>query len=136
MSYFLDTNICIALMNGTNPKVRRRMKSALDAHNAISLSSIVSFELWFGAANSQRVNANELALKEFLSKGFKILDFNANDALVAGRIRAELKKAGTPIGAYDLLIAGQALARNLVLVTANTREFGRIHGLKFEDWTL
>ena len=80
--------------------------------------------------------ANELALKEFLAKGFKILDFTANDAQAAGRIRAELKKAGTPIGAYDLLIAGQALARNLVLVTANTREFGRVHGLKFEDWTI
>ena len=65
---------------------------------------------------------------------FAVLDFDREDARRAGELRAQLSVAGTPIGPYDVLIAGQALARGLTLVTHNTREFGRIAGLKFEDW--
>jgi tRNA(fMet)-specific endonuclease VapC len=63
-----------------------------------------------------------------------VLDFDKEDAQQAGEVRALLASNGTPIGAYDVLIAGQAVARNLILVTHNTREFGRVPGLRLEDW--
>jgi tRNA(fMet)-specific endonuclease VapC len=63
-----------------------------------------------------------------------VLEFDKEDARQAGAIHALLVSQGTPIGAYDVLIAGQAVARNLILVTHNTREFGRVPGLRFEDW--
>jgi tRNA(fMet)-specific endonuclease VapC len=65
---------------------------------------------------------------------FKVLGFDANDARHAGQVRASLAAAGTPIGPYDVLIAGQALARNLTLVTSNVREFRRVPGLRVKDW--
>ena len=65
-----------------------------------------------------------------------VLDFTADDAVTAGAIRAELARLGTPIGPFDLLIAGQAKARGLCVVTNNTREFTRVAGLEVEDWTL
>ncbi len=65
---------------------------------------------------------------------FQTVDFNSEDAKAAGEVRAALVIAGTPIGPYDILIAGQALARNLTLITHNTREFSRVNGLRIEDW--
>lgn len=65
---------------------------------------------------------------------FTFLDFDKDDARRAGAVRAELATAGTLIGPYDLLIAGQALSRNLILITRNTREFSRVSGLQIEDW--
>lgn len=62
------------------------------------------------------------------------MDFNDEDARQAGRVRAALQTAGTPIGADDLLIAGQALRRGMTLVTANAGEFSRVPGLAWEDW--
>jgi tRNA(fMet)-specific endonuclease VapC len=64
-----------------------------------------------------------------------ILDYTEQDAQAAGEIRAELERQGQRIGEYDTLIAGQAFSRNLILVTANTREFSRVKGLVVEDWT-
>jgi tRNA(fMet)-specific endonuclease VapC len=95
------------------------------------MSSIVAHELFFGAFRSQRVKEN-LAVVEALE--FEILDFDREDAKQAGMIRAALAAAGTPIGPYDVLIAGQALARGLTLLTHNMREFKRVEGLKLEDW--
>ena len=65
-----------------------------------------------------------------------MLEFDEDDARCAGEIRDLLRRAGTPIGPYDTLIAGQALARDLTLVTHNTREFSRVSGLRLEDWEL
>lgn len=67
---------------------------------------------------------------------FPILDFDQNDAFVAGEIRAALAAKGTPIGPYDVLIAGQAKARGLTLVTNNVGEFNRVENLQVEDWSL
>jgi len=78
---------------------------------------------------------NARALAAFLGRDIAVLDFSAKDAQAAGEIRAELERQGQRIGEYDTLIAGQAYCRNLVLVTANTREFGRVKGLNVEDWT-
>jgi tRNA(fMet)-specific endonuclease VapC len=87
----------------------------------------------YGVYNSSNIEKNRIALTEFLAP-FEILNFDDADAELFGRLRADLKSKGTIIGAYDMLIAAQALARNLILVTNNTGEFKRIIGLKLEDW--
>jgi tRNA(fMet)-specific endonuclease VapC len=99
----------------------------------VFISSISVAELQYGVYNSQNIEKNHVSLVEFLAP-FEIIDFDDNDAEQFGKIRAELKKVGELIGPYDMLIAAQALAKNLILVTNNTNEFKRIDGLKLEDW--
>lgn len=89
-------------------------------------------ELYFGAYNSQRTRQN-LEVVDRLQ--FQVLELSLEDARAAGRVRAQMKAAGTPIGPFDVLIAGQALARDLVLVTGNVAEFSRIPELRWEDWS-
>lgn len=135
MNYLLDTNICIALINGTSSQVRRRQIQAA-AHKIIPhTSTIVAHELWYGVAKSHRVAQNSTRLIAFLNNAVAVLDYTEQDAQAAGEIRAELERQGQRIGEYDTLIAGQAFSRNLILVTANTREFARVKGLTVEDWT-
>ena len=136
MNYLLDSNACIALLNQSSLRVRENFRAARIAKSQLFLSTIVIHELWFGVSNSERLSWNATVLRKFISQGFVTLDFTDRDAELAGQIRATLRAAGTPIGAYDTLIAGQALARGLTLVTANTREFSRVEGLKLVDWTL
>lgn len=135
MNYLLDTNACIALINGSPAKVRTNLLKAVRAGNSLATSAIVVHELWYGVAKSSRVAQNARALAAFLSRDVAVLDFSEKDAQAAGEIRVELERRGRRIGEYDTLIAGQAFARNLVLVTANTKEFGRVKGLVVEDWT-
>ena len=92
----------------------------------------MAYELYYGACKSRQARRN-LELLDRMA--FEIVPFDAGDARVAGAIRAELEAVGHPIGPYDLLIAGQARARALVLVTANSREFQRVDGLECEDWS-
>jgi tRNA(fMet)-specific endonuclease VapC len=99
----------------------------------VYLSSITVAELQFGVYNSQNIEKNRISLTEFLAP-FEIIDFDNTDAEHFGIIRSQLKKEGNLIGPYDMLIAAQAVARNLILVTNNTNEFIRIKDLKFEDW--
>src|SRR5690606_32475964 len=101
----------------------------------LALSAIVLFELHYGIANSARRGENADRLAVFLQAPVAVLPFEPDDAGEAGELRTELKRAGTPIGPYDLLIAAQARRRGAVLVTANTDEFARVPGLKTEDWT-
>ena len=136
MSYLLDTNVCIALINGTSPKVRARSEQAVRRGATLATSSIVAHELWYGIAKSGRPVQNANRLTAFLSRAVKVLDYSSKDAQAAGEIRAELERQGKRIGEYDTLIAGQAFCRNLILVTANTREFERVKGLIVEDWTV
>jgi tRNA(fMet)-specific endonuclease VapC len=93
------------------------------------------FELWCGVARSSQVPENTERLRILLSGDLDLLDFDDEDARTAGQVRAALEKDGNPIGAYDLLIAGQALRRGLTVATANTSEFGRVTGLSWQDWT-
>jgi tRNA(fMet)-specific endonuclease VapC len=95
------------------------------------VSAVVIHELYYGAFKSQRVEKN-VARVDALR--FSVLEFDEEDARQAGQIRAHLASKGTPIGPYDVLIAGQARARELTLVTHNTSEFQRVPGLKVEDW--
>ena len=133
-TYLLDTSARIALINGTEINVRRRFKRAVARESVILLSSIVAFELWYGVAKSQRKDSNTQRLETFLGGPFEWALFDENDARAAGTVRAELETVGRPVGAYDVLLAGQARRRGVTLVTSNTKEFARVQGLKWEDW--
>lgn len=133
-TYLLDTNACIALINGTEINVRRRFKRAVARESVILLSSIVAFELWYGVAKSQRKDSNTQRLETFLGGPLEWALFDEDDARAAGTVRAELETVGRPVGAYDVLLAGQARRRGATLVTSNTKEFARVQGLKSEDW--
>ena len=134
MNYLLDTNACIALINGTPPNVRLRLEQALKDGASVAVSAVVAFELWYGAAKSTRRQANRQRLETFFAGPLELVPFDDEDARAAGEVRAVLESAGTPIGAYDLLIAGQALRYDATLVTANTAEFSRVSELRWEDW--
>lgn len=136
MNYLLDTNVCIALINETSSKVRARFMQAARSKATLATSTIVAHELWYGVAKSELVAQNARALTAFLGSEVTVLDYSTQDAQAAGEIRATLESQGQRIGEYETLIAGQAYARNLILVTANTREFGRVKGLVVEDWTV
>lgn len=134
MTYLLDTNVCIALINGKPAAVRKRFQRVVQKGARVSVSTIVAFELWYGVAKSSQKEGNTNRLEIFLSGPLSLLPFDEEDAKAAGKVRAEIEAAGRPIGAYDVLIAGQALRHKMTLVTANTKEFQRVPGLAFEDW--
>jgi tRNA(fMet)-specific endonuclease VapC len=136
VTYLLDTNVCIALINDASSKVRARFVQAARIKSIIATSSIVAHELWYGVAKSKLVAQNAQALAAFLGSEVVLFDYSEQDARAAGEIRAELERQGQRIGEYDTLIAGQAFSKNLILVSANTREFERVRGLAVEDWTV
>jgi tRNA(fMet)-specific endonuclease VapC len=130
MRYLLDANAVIGLLNDAKSKLahRARQERPID----VAISAVVVHELFYGAFKSRRA-AQNLALIEALQ--FAVIEFDKEDARRAGEVRALLASRGTPIGPYDVLIAGQAMARNMTLITRNTDEFGRVPGLQFEDWS-
>ncbi len=134
LNYLLDTNACIALINGKPIAVRNRFQKAINAGEQINLSTVALFELWYGVEKSEQKEANRNRLQTFLAGPITLIAFEEEDAKSAGSIRAALEKVGRPIGAYDLLIAGQAVRNKITLVTANSKEFGRVKGLAWEDW--
>jgi tRNA(fMet)-specific endonuclease VapC len=135
-SFLLDTNACIALINGKPPSVRNRLTRRLDEGSQIFVSTISALELWYGVEKSTSTmqDLNVARLEFFFSGPLRLLSFEDEDARVAGTIRATLDKLGTPIGAYDLLIGAQALRNKMSLVTSSEREFRRIPSLAWEDW--
>ena len=135
MNYLLDTNVCVTLLSNISTSALRRKLQTQKQTADIFISSIVLFELWYGVAKSKRLSAFSRRSERLLSLGLDPLDLSAEDAEAAGLIRAQLEAQKQPIGPYDTLIAGQALARGLTLVTANHREFARIEGLRWEDWS-
>jgi tRNA(fMet)-specific endonuclease VapC len=132
----LDTNAVIAVLNHPTSPVRRRIDAAIGLGRPLAISSIVLFELRYGAAKSARPERNAQRIVDFLAGPIEVLPFAAADADEAGDIRAELERAGTPIGPYDILVAAQARRRDALLVTANEREFARVPRLKLEDWAM
>jgi tRNA(fMet)-specific endonuclease VapC len=135
MNYLLDTNAVVALLRDRPATVRERYRKATSSGDGFALSSVVLFELWYGVAKSSQVAENTERLRVLLAGDLDLLDFDDEDAKTAGHVRAALEQAGNPIGAYDVLIAAQALRRGLTVVTANTSEFGRVTGLSWQDWT-
>lgn len=134
-SYLLDTNACIALINGTPEGVRRRFQRAVAREATILLSSVVTFELWYGVGKSLHTESNRQRLEAFCAGPLDWTAFDDDDAREAGLVRAELEAVGKPVGAYDVLLAGQARHRGATLVTSNQREFNRVRGLRWDDWS-
>lgn len=130
----LDTNIVIWILNGRSPSLRHRLGEQMRGGTPIALPVTALFEMRYGFARSARRAQNERLLARFLALGIDVLPFEAEDAIHAGDIRAELEKAGTPIGYYDYLIAAQARRRGAALVTLNSREFERVPGLLVVNW--
>ena len=129
MKYMLDTNICIYTIKHKPPEVIK----AFLCHEP-DISSITYGELMHGVEKSQAVERNRAAITLFLS-AISILPFDSDAAEEYGAVRADLERKGTPIGPMDMLIAGHARSRGLILVTNNTREFFRVNELEVEDWT-
>lgn len=131
MIYLLDTNICIYT-------IKKKPVSAIKAIRSkrpeeIAVSTITIAELEYGAAKSSNPDRNKAALLEFLIP-FAILSFDHLAAFHYGRARMSLEAAGIPIGPMDLLLAAQAMSRNLILVTNNEKEFQKIDALRIESW--
>ena len=135
MIYLLDTNAVVALLRNRPPTVRERLRRRIAHGGRIAVSSIALFELWYGVARSRQPELNAERLQLFLSGDVTAVDFGEQDAPVAGELGRTLQAVGRPIGAYDLLIAAQALRAGVTLVTANVAEFARVPGLVCEDWT-
>ena len=132
MSYLLDTDICIYIIKKKPAAVLGRVQSRQPGE--ITISTITLAELGYGIARSHYPDRNRVALLEFLLP-FTILDFDQRASAVYGEIRSSLESRGRPIGPMDLLLAAQAKAHNLILVTNNEKEFKRIGGLRVENWT-
>ncbi len=133
MKYLLDTNTCIRYINGRAPRLRLKLPTV--SANDIAVCAIVVAEMFFGAAKSNTPQRS-LAKQQAFLRPYVSLPFDDKAAIAYAQIRANLEKLGTPIGPLDLLIAAIALANDLILVTHNTAEFGRIDGLKIEDWEI
>ena len=130
MQYLLDANAVIAILNDAQSRTAQRVRPHQPSE--VWISAIVVHELYYGAFKSQRSKQNASLIDSLL---FQVLEFDNDDAREAGEIRATLARKGKPIGPYDVLIAGQAKTRDLILVTNNSKEFSRVPGLRLEDWS-
>jgi tRNA(fMet)-specific endonuclease VapC len=131
--YLLDTNVCIRILNNSSPALVNRLR--WHQPDEIALCSVVKAELLHGAQRSGRPDENLRLLDRFFEP-FLFLPFDGDCAGIYGRIRAELERAGELIGPYDLLIAAIAVAHGRTLVTAYSREFGRVASLSLENWEI
>ena len=131
MKYLLDTNAVIAVLNDPKSAVASKLKQK--EPEEVGISTIVIHELYYGAFKSAKQKQNVDLVDNLL---FEVLELDKEDSRRAGEIRAILAVAGQPIGPFDNLIAGQAVARGLVLVTNNLQEFQRVPNLQVEDWSV
>lgn len=131
----LDSDTVINLLRGREGGYRRWFDQARLEQVPIAVSAVVVHELAAGAISSRRPEHHLEAMAEFLEP-LEILELSGTDAISAAEIRARLAGSGAPIGALDTLIAGQAIARDIVLVTSNIRHFGRVAGLGLIDWSI
>ena len=133
--YLLDTNICIYLIKKHPPEVLARFQQI--QLKQLHIPSITLFELYFGIEKNNSQQRNLAALENFIAP-LTIVDFTLDAAKKAAKIRNDLQKQGTPIGAYDIQIAAMALSHNMTLLTnnvrENVREFERVKSLKLENW--
>ena len=131
MPFLLDTNACVDYLTGCYPRLVARVQRC--SPEDLRLSSVVVAELRYGADHSARRRTNHARIDALLDE-IECLDFDLPAAATYGRVRARLEAAGTPIGPNDMLIAAHALSRGLSVVTDNVGEFGRVKGLKVENW--
>ncbi len=131
MRYLLDTNVCVDFLNGRYPRVIDRLLAT--SPDEVAISTIAVAELRYGADKSARRQENHDSIDRFLTD-VPTLGFDNEAARAYGALRARLERSGSPIGPNDMLIAAQALANDLVLVTANLDELQRVEGLQLESW--
>lgn len=130
LAYMLDTNICIYVMKNQPEQLRDKFNSLAEQ---LCISSITLGELQYGAEKSSRREANAMRVQHFIAR-LQVLSFDDRAALQYGQLRAELERAGTPCGAYDMQIGAHARSEGLTVVTNNMREFTRMPGLRTENW--
>jgi tRNA(fMet)-specific endonuclease VapC len=130
MKFLLDTDTCIYALKQHERLIRRLLSKARED---VVVSVITEAELRTGAAKSSSP-VKTLSLIENFLRPLTLLDFTSDDAIAYASVRAKLERAGTPIGPLDTLIASQAVARKLTLVSNNEREFRRVIGLAVENW--
>lgn len=131
MKYLLDTNICVYIIKERPRQVLERFRT--QKIGDIAISTITIAELEYGVSKSQLTNKNREGLTKFLMP-LEVVDFDVSNALEYGIIRSDLEHKGQIIGSMDMLIATQAIAKGLTLVTNNLREFQRLRGLVLENW--
>jgi tRNA(fMet)-specific endonuclease VapC len=129
----LDTNICVDVMRGRSPEIRRHLERTVPGEAAIS--SIVAAELWTGVMNSRAPAIAADAVRRFMAF-VTVLDWPAEAAQAYGDTRARLEASGRSIGAMDMLIAAHAIHEKATLVTRNLSEFRRVPALKLESWSV
>ena len=130
LRFLLDTNLCIRVLRDRPPSLRERFNREADG---LAISTIVLTELLHGAAKSARPEANRREVENFALR-LEVLAYDAVAAYHAADIRAALERRGRSIGGYDVLIAGHARSRGLIVVTGNRGEVDRVEGLRCEDW--
>jgi tRNA(fMet)-specific endonuclease VapC len=129
--YLLDTNICIYAIKKKPFNVLEQIK--IKSKLGIYISALTVAELEYGIENSIKVEENRISLLKYLSL-FNILPFDDKDAIPYGKLKSKLRKEGRIIGPIDMLLAAQALSKDLIFVTNNIKEFERIENLKLENW--
>lgn len=130
LKYLLNTNIVIYTLKNRPEKIREAFNCHADQ---LCVSTVTLGELIFGAEKSQQPERNLAEVEGFAAR-LQVLPFDSDAAIHFGQIRAELARSGRPIGPYDLMIAGHARSRGLVLVSNNVRELQRVPGLRLENW--
>jgi tRNA(fMet)-specific endonuclease VapC len=130
LKFMLDTNICIFTIKNRPSEVRDMFKRH---HGQMCVSTITLMELIYGAEKSSYPERNLAEVEGFAAR-LEVLNYDQAAAVHSGQLRAELARAGRPIGPYDQMIAGHARSQGLILVTNNVREFDRVPGLRIEDW--
>jgi tRNA(fMet)-specific endonuclease VapC len=130
LRYMLDTDLCIRVLRDRPPGLRERFNAEAAS---LCVSTVTLGELLFGAEKSARPVETRTEVERFAAR-LSVLPFDEAAAAHFGEIRATLQRSGQVIGAYDLMIAGHARSRGLVVVTGNLREFQRVAGLRAEDW--
>jgi tRNA(fMet)-specific endonuclease VapC len=126
----LDTNLCIRVLRDRPPALRPRFNAEADA---LSISTVVLTELMYGAEKSRKPVENRQEVLRFAAR-LEVLPFDEQAAAHAAEIRASHDRRGQTIGGYDVLIAGHARSRGLIVATGNLGEFARVEGLRSEDW--
>jgi tRNA(fMet)-specific endonuclease VapC len=132
MKFLLDTDICIYALKQHRVVLDHLLSQS---RSDVAISAISEAELRTGAAKSEAPTKTLRLVENFL-RPLQVVDFTSADAISYAGVRAKLERSGTPIGPLDTLIAAQAVARKLVLVSNNERELRRVTGLRIENWTV
>lgn len=131
MKYLLDTDAFSDIVRGN---VQVEWQFSRTPPSMVGISSVTVKEIEYGRRRCPTRVTHRGAVIDSLLQRIEVVPFGEDAAYVTGQLRASLARAGTPIGPYDVMIAGTALIHGLILVTANTREFSRVFGLQLENW--